>query len=64
MPFMDGHELASAGATRPHPDAYLPVTLSSGSLLKGRMLEDWEAWTLDGANKKNRLSRDCSLVKP
>jgi hypothetical protein len=21
-------------------------------LLKGRMLEDWEAWTLDGANKK------------
>jgi hypothetical protein len=30
----------------------LPVTLSSGSLLKGRMLEGWEARKLDAANKK------------
>jgi hypothetical protein len=51
MPFMDGHELASAGATRPHPHSCLPATLSSGSLLKGWMLEGWEAWKLDGANK-------------
>jgi hypothetical protein len=63
MPFMDGHELASAGATRPHPNACLPATLSSGSLLKGRMLEGEEAWKRSAANKKNRLSRDGSLVK-
>jgi len=62
MPFMDGHELASAGATRPHPGAYLPATLSSGSLLKGWMLEGWEAWKL--TRKKNRFSLDGSLVKP
>jgi hypothetical protein len=29
----------------------LPVTINSGSLLKGRMLEGWEAWKLDGAKK-------------
>jgi hypothetical protein len=30
----------------------LPVAISSGSLLKGRMLEGWEAWKLDAALKK------------
>jgi len=32
-------------------------------LLKGRMLEGEEAWKRSAANKKNRLSRDGSLVK-
>jgi hypothetical protein len=30
----------------------LPATLSSGSLLKGRMLEGGEAWKRSAANKK------------